>query len=101
MRNTKTISVTREITFDVEVTLDWEYDDDGCGSPSSSGNSMTGYRGKYLVVTDYTVDQPSLIAAANAELDFDCDEFIDAAADAQTEAAEDVDDNIDDVPDEE
>lgn len=48
------------IPFSFEVTLDvrgWavlekEYDDDGCGSPSKSGNSMTGCRGSHFAVVD-------------------------------------------------
>lgn len=46
-----------EVTIEVEVVVDTEteYDDDGCGSPSRSGNSMTGYRGSYPVATGVTL----------------------------------------------
>lgn len=85
MSNKRTVTLTRTITFDVEVTLDWEHDDDGCGSPSSSGNSMTGNRGKYLTVTDYDIDMASVLAAVEHELDFECDEFNDVAMDAMND----------------
>jgi hypothetical protein len=77
-KNTITVTVTREITFDIEVQVDYEYDDDGCGGPSSSGNSMTGYRGKYLVATNYSVDPVTLVKAAEDSITLDDDEITDA-----------------------
>lgn len=49
MKYTATIAV--EIELAAECTIDTEYDDDGCGDPARSGNSMTGCRGSYPVVT--------------------------------------------------
>lgn len=46
-----TIRTTLTLTLEVpvEIQWNWEHDDDGCGSPSSTGNSMTGWRGRYKV----------------------------------------------------
>ena len=38
-----------DVGFPYELITEIEDDDDGCGSPSKSGNSMTGYRGKRSV----------------------------------------------------
>lgn len=75
---TITVSVTREITFNIEVEVEYEYDDDGCGGPSSTGNSMTGCRGKYLVATNYSVDPVTLAKAAEESITLDDDEITDA-----------------------
>lgn len=49
-------------TVIVEYDVEREFDDDGCGSPSRTGNSMTGYRLSYLVpvihsITDAETDE--------------------------------------------
>jgi hypothetical protein len=85
MELTKRITVVREIEFDITVTLERDYDDDGCGSPSTSGNSMTGRRGRgYWIATDFVIDTKSLIEGANSALFMD-DEDIQSAADADEE----------------
>ena len=58
----KTHGMVVEVTIevDVDVEYDHEYDDDGCGSPSKTGNSMTGCRGTRLVVGDVSISQDSL-----------------------------------------
>jgi len=43
------------LTLTVTVAFDMEEDDDGCGGPSRTGNSMTGRRGKYPVVVGCSV----------------------------------------------
>jgi len=45
-----------EIEVPVTPAFEKEYDDDGCGSPSCTGNSMTGRRGSYWVCTGVTAD---------------------------------------------
>lgn len=45
MSRNKAEIVIDDVPFDVIVER--EYDDDGCGSPSRTGNSMTGCRGSY------------------------------------------------------
>jgi hypothetical protein len=40
------VSISVEIEVLVEVTCSAVHDDDGCGSPSRTGNSMTGNRGR-------------------------------------------------------
>jgi len=83
MEHTKKITVVREIEFDITVTLEREYDDDGCGSPSTSGNSMTGRRGRgYWIATDFVIDTKSLIEGANSALSMD-DEDIQGEADEE------------------
>jgi len=83
MEHTKRITVVREIEFDITVTLEREYDDDGCGSPSTSGNSMTGRRGRgYWIATDFVIDTKSLIEGANSALSMD-DEDIQGEADEE------------------
>ena len=82
-KNTITVTVTREITFDVEVVVDYEYDDDGCGGPGSTGNSMTGYRGKYLSAQDFTIDRDTLVKAAEAAVTLDDDEINEAVDGAE------------------
>jgi len=78
-----TRSVTVEITLEVSVGVNYfyEYDDDGCGSPESTGNSMTGRRGGKHTVVDYVSWNPSdmekdealaqLVTCINEELDSD------------------------------
>lgn len=69
MEVTKRITITREVEFDIILTLERHYDDDGCGSPSRSGNSMTGSRGRgQWVACDYSIDTESLIKAATSSL---------------------------------
>ena len=83
MEHTKRITVVREIEFDITVTLEREYDDDGCGSPSTSGNGMTGRRGRgYWIATDFVIDTKSLIEGANSALSMD-DEDIQGEADEE------------------
>jgi len=45
----KTIRVERTVPLLVVVECEREWDDDGCGSPSVTGNSMTGCRGSKIV----------------------------------------------------
>jgi len=45
-----------EIELPYSIITDTEDDDDGCGSPSSTGNSMTGRRGSYTVCTGVECD---------------------------------------------
>lgn len=40
-----------DISVNAVAEWEWEYDDDGCGGPGTTGNSMTGYRGRYKSVT--------------------------------------------------
>lgn len=58
----KTHGMVVEVTIevDVDVEYDHEYDDDGCGSPSKTGNSMTGCRGKYFVAGNVSISQDAL-----------------------------------------
>lgn len=46
------VEITITVEFDVEVER--EYDDDGCGSPARTGNSMTGCRGSYWSIKSVT-----------------------------------------------
>lgn len=48
------LEVTVDITIPVTVTVRYslEHDDDGCGDPSTTGNSMTGRRGRPRPVVD-------------------------------------------------
>ena len=50
MAKTMTLKRHYEIEVDVEVEYTIERDDDGCGSPSVTGNSMTGARGRAQLV---------------------------------------------------
>jgi hypothetical protein len=85
MEFSKTITVVREVEFEIKVVFEREYDDDGCGSPSTTGNSMTGRRGSgYWVATDYTIDTKSLLRGAELSLSMD-DEDIQCAADEEDE----------------
>ena len=52
MSKNKAEIVIDEVPFDVVVER--EYDDDGCGSPSRTGNSMTGCRGSYWAIKSVT-----------------------------------------------
>lgn len=49
-RETMTFSLDG-IEVEAVAEWEWEYDDDGCGGPGTTGNSMTGYRGRYKSVT--------------------------------------------------
>lgn len=71
-----------DVPFDVEVER--EYDDDGCGSPSRTGNSMTGYRGSHWAIKSVTFDgtPEQALALINAALadsadDLDPDDYAD------------------------
>jgi hypothetical protein len=78
------VEVTREITFKVIVTVKEEDDDDGCGGPSSTGNSMTGYRGSYFVANDYYIDLDSVLDAAKASVTIDDDEITESVNNLST-----------------
>lgn len=55
----RTITLQEDITVTVtlEVEIDPEFDDDGCGPPSKTGNSMTGNRGlRGYNAVDYSID---------------------------------------------
>lgn len=52
MSRNKAEIVIDDVPFDVVVER--EYDDDGCGSPSRTGNSMTGCRGSYWSIKSVT-----------------------------------------------
>ena len=78
MKNTIEIMLTVPVTVEVER----EYDDDGCGSPSVTGNSMTGCRGSYWVIKSIEFDGTDAAAreAINAALEewigsLDADEY--------------------------
>ena len=82
---TTTIKVYRDIAFEVEVTLEWQEDDDGVGSPSSTGNAMTGRRGDgRWVAVDVDIDVDSLCEAAKKAVSLDDDE-VQTAAEEYTE----------------
>lgn len=51
-----TLSIELTLDLDCELEIIEERDDDGCGSPSSSGNSMTGSRGAYAVCESVKLD---------------------------------------------
>lgn len=73
------VKVTREITYNVLVTPAVEWDDDGCGSPSMSGNGMTGCRGKRIVVDKIELaDVAALEQAAMDAIDNDDDDIAEA-----------------------
>ena len=73
----KTIEIMLTVPFDVEVER--EDDDDGAGSPSVTGNSMTGKRGSFWAIKSVTFDGTAekALAAINAALD-DCKDDLDA-----------------------
>lgn len=50
------MKLTIEIEVECSLITETEYDDDGCGSPSRTGNSMTGRRGSYKVCTGVECD---------------------------------------------
>jgi len=77
------VSITREITFDVEVIAELEWDDDGCGSPSRTGNSMTGCRGSYYAPSTIKLftPLPTLAESVKETVDSDDDEITDALRD--------------------
>ena len=80
----KTISilVTREVTFAVQITVAREYDDDGCGDPIRSGNSMTGCRGSHLVADKIEIDNTDLLIDAAIEaVSPDDDDIVEALED--------------------
>lgn len=73
-----------EIEVDAELVYSKEYDDDGCGSSSKSGNSMTGSRDSFLTadslrlnMTDVEIVQ-TVRRAAERHLDIECDEVYEA-----------------------
>jgi len=77
---TTTIKIYRDIAFEVEVALEWQEDDDGVGSPSSTGNAMTGRRGDgRWVAVDFDIDVDSLCEAARKSVSLDDDEVQTAA----------------------
>jgi len=78
---TVTVEVTRELTFSVDVEVEWEEDDDGVGDPPASGNSMTGRRGGRWVPSDIDIDVDSLYKAAKSALGTDDDDIQDAVRD--------------------
>jgi len=51
-----TLSIELTLDLDCELEIIEERDDDGCGSPSLSGNSMTGSRGTYAVCESVKLD---------------------------------------------
>jgi len=51
-----TLSIELTLDLDCELEIIEERDDDGCGSPSSTGNSMTGSRGTYAVCESVKLD---------------------------------------------
>jgi len=63
------LNITLNITLDVDVWAEIDRDDDGCGSPSSTGNSMTGARGRPFV-SDVWVDMTDaeLLAAVRKQI---------------------------------
>lgn len=77
-----------EVTIKVPVTIyyEMEADDDGCGDSRSSGNSMTGVRGKAKAVLDRAlVDITEFPIIARLAAD---------AAESNTDAIEDKLDRI-------
>lgn len=74
------VEVTREITYTVEVEIELQDDDDGCGSPSSTGNSMTGRRGTARAVAkEWKVDDLlELAKAAEAAIDWEDSDIVEA-----------------------
>lgn len=52
----QTIPTIELYQIPVAVDTEWEDDDDGCGDPSTTGNHMTGRRGRRLVVTAVRFD---------------------------------------------
>jgi len=78
------VEVTREITFTVEVTIEAVDDDDGCGSPSSTGNSMTGRRGttKYVAGEIWVVDAKAVKEAAEKACDWEDSDIAEAVENA-------------------
>jgi len=87
MKHTTTILAS--IVIEVSCEIEREYDDDGCGDPTRSGNSMTGCRGSYPVVTRIEFNHGDAARAIEAyieahreeiedeilaEMEADCDE---------------------------
>lgn len=69
--------ITHTLTLDIPIKaiLDWEHDDDGCGSPSRTGNSMTGYRGRTLVIDSVVIEATDAELASLVRKAFDSIEF--------------------------
>jgi len=70
-REMRTIKVMREIELTLDVEVEYEDNDDGCGDSSTTGNSMTGRRGRTLVPKSIIVDALELIKAADASVGVD------------------------------
>lgn len=63
------LNITLNLTLDVDVWAEIERDDDGCGSPSSTGNGMTGARGRPFV-SDVRLDMTDaeIVAAVRKQI---------------------------------
>ena len=75
----KTVTVVREIQFDVEVTFEEVEDGDGLGDYGSTGNSMTGSRGRSWVAVDFEINELEVASEALSQLSEDDTEFLEEA----------------------
>lgn len=74
-------TIHREIEIPVTLLVVTDYDDDGCGPPSSTGNSMTGRRGKaFHYIEDYEIDTSELEAAVRRSIKTDDTDLLEEVA---------------------
>ena len=85
----RTIRVERMVPLLVVVECEREWDDDGCGSPSVTGNSMTGCRGSQIVPLSIEDIYMPIDAEIMELVNADDQDVLDAVAEAEADDDDD------------